>query len=269
MKKVLGIIISAMLLFSAAGCSLSGKSSSQASNSSSSATKSTELTVFAATSLTESLNELKTKYEASNSNVKIVFNFDSSGTLQKQIESGAEPDIFISAAKKQTDALEKGGYLVDGTRKDILKNTVVLIVPNDSSKGITSFEDCATDKVKLIALGNSDVPVGQYSEEIFNNLKIWDKVSAKSSLGTNVKEVLSQVENASADCGVVYKTDAISSKSVKIACTASEGTHSPVVYPAALVKTTKNKDAAKAFLDYLSTDEAQKVFETAGFTSAK
>lgn len=265
MKKVIGILLSAMLFLSVTGCS----SSSADSTAKTTAADPTEITVFAAASLTESLNEIKQKYETANPGVTLVFNLDSSGTLKTQIEEGAEPDIFISAAKKQVDGLEEGGYIVDGTRKDILKNTVVLIIPEASDKGISSFEDCATDKVSLIALGNSDVPVGQYSEEIFKSLKLWDDVSVKASLGTNVKEVLAQVENSSVDCGVVYSTDAASAKGIKVVCSAPEGSHSPVIYPAAIVTTTKNKDAAQAFLDYLSSDEAASIFESAGFTAVK
>jgi molybdate transport system substrate-binding protein len=283
MKKLTGLLLSAILFLSVTGCTSENPSeeTTTAQTESTSLTTASEktteeataeakeITVFAAASLTETLNAIKEKYEAENPGITLVFNFDSSGTLKTQVEEGAEPDIFISAAAKQVDGLEEGGYIIDGTRKNILKNTVVLIVPEASDKCIASFEDCATDKVSLIALGNSDVPVGQYSEEIFTYLNIWDSVLAKASLGSTVKEVLAQVENASVDCGIVYLTDAASGTGIKVVCAAPEGSHSPVIYPAAIVTTTKDKAAAQDFLDYLSSEEAMIIFESAGFSPAE
>jgi molybdate transport system substrate-binding protein len=140
-----------------------------------------------------------------------------------------------------------------------------LIVPADSEKGIASFKDCLTDKVTLMALGNADVPVGQYAEEIFKSLDGWEIAMGKASLGANVKEVLSQVESGSVDCGVVYATDAAAAKGVKVAANAPKDSHQPVVYPAAVLKASPNAQAAKAFLDYLGTPEAAAVFERIGF----
>jgi len=227
------------------------------------------LNVFAAASLTEALTEIATLYKASAPAVTLAFNFDSSGKLQTQIENGAEADVFFSAGKKQMDAL--AACCVDAaTRKDLLVNKIVLIVPKGSKAGIKSFQDCLTDKVKLIALGNSSVPVGQYSEEIFKNLNGWDKVSAKASLGTNVKEVLSQTESGSVDCGVVYATDAATSKGgITIVATAPEGSHAPAVYPIGVLKKTTNAEAAKAFVNFLSTPKAVAVFEKIGFNIVK
>ncbi len=177
--------------------------------------------------------------------------------------------MFLSAGQKQMDAVA-AEYVDPATRKDLLVNKIVLIVPSNSKAGIKSFADCATDKVKLIALGNSSVPVGQYSEEIFNSLKMWDKVSAKASLGTNVKEVLSQVESGSVDCGVVYATDAATSKGgIKVVANAPEGSHKPAVYPAAVLKKSANAEAAKAFLDYLNSPKATVVFKKIGFEIVK
>jgi molybdate transport system substrate-binding protein len=227
------------------------------------------LNVFAAASLTEAFTEIAALYKASAPAVTLTFNFDSSGKLQTQIENGAEADVFFSAGKKQMDALSE--CCIDGaTRKDLLVNKIVLIVPKASKAGIKSFEDCMTDKVKLIALGNSSVPVGQYSEEIFKTLKGWEKVSAKASLGSNVKEVLSQTESASVDCGVVYATDAATSKGgVVVVANAPEGSHAPAIYPIAVLKRTKNAEAAKAFVDYLSSPKAIAVFEKIGFNIVK
>jgi molybdate transport system substrate-binding protein len=227
-----------------------------------------ELNVFAAASLTESLTKISELYSAVQPDVTLSFNFDSSGTLQTQIESGAAADLFISAAKKQMDALEEGGYLLEGTRKNLLNNKVVLIVPEGSTLGLKSFEDVAGDAVKLVALGNSDVPVGQYAQEVFTTLGSWDAISAKASLGANVKEVLSQVASGSVDCGVVYATDAATAKGVTVVAEAPEGSHKPVVYPGAALKDSANADAAKAFLDYLTTPDAVAAFEAVGFAMA-
>jgi len=228
------------------------------------------LNVFAAASLTESLNEIAALYKTKNPAVTLSFNYDSSGKLQTQIENGAEADIFISAAVKQMNTLIDGGFVDTSTKKDLLLNRVVLIVPGNSSKGITSYNDVATNKVSLIALGNSAVPCGQYAEEIFKSLGVWDSIKSKISFGENVKEILSQVESASVDAGVVYSTDVATAKGdVKIVADAPAGSHSPVVYPAAVLKGTKDAKASKAFLDYLSTPEAVAVFEKIGFKVVK
>jgi len=228
------------------------------------------LNVFAAASLTESLNEIAEKYKAKNPAITLAFNYDSSGKLQTQIENGAEADLFISAAVKQMNTLVDGGFVDTATRKDLLLNKVVLIVPGNSTKGIASYNDVFTDKVSLIALGNSAVPCGQYAEEIFKSLGVWDGIQPKISFGGNVKEILSQVESGSVDAGVVYSTDVATAKGdVKIAADAPAGTHSPVVYPAAVLKGAKDSKAAKALLDYLSKPEAEAVFEKIGFSMVK
>ncbi|HML47375.1 MAG TPA: molybdate ABC transporter substrate-binding protein [Clostridia bacterium] len=225
----------------------------------------TELTVFAAASLTESLTAIAELYAAAAPDVTITYNFDSSGTLQTQIEAGAEVDLFLSAAQKQMNALTEGGYILEETKIDLLNNQVVLIVPAGSEIKLESFEAIAGDAVDLVALGNADVPVGQYAEEIFKFLGIWEAVSAKASLGTNVKEVLSQVESGAVDCGVVYATDAATTDGVEVVASAPEGSHTPVVYPAAVLKDSPNIEAAKAFLDFLTTDAAIEAFNAAGF----
>ncbi|MDR2555710.1 MAG: molybdate ABC transporter substrate-binding protein [Fibromonadaceae bacterium] len=226
------------------------------------------LNVFAAASLTEALNEIATLYKAAVPEATLTFNFDSSGKLQTQIENGAEADLFLSAGQKQMDAIA-AAYVDSTTRKDLLVNQVVLIVPKNSKKNIKSFEDCLGDKVSLIAIGNSSVPVGQYTEEIFKFLNGWDKITAKASLGTNVKEVLSQVESGSVDAGVVYLTDAATAKNVKVVTQAPKGSHKPTVYPAAVLKKSARSQEAKAFLDFLSTPKATAVFKKIGFEVVK
>ena len=166
------------------------------------------------------------------------------------------------------NALEEKGELAEGTRRDLLRNDVVLIVPNDSDKNISTFDDVATDKVSKIALGEpKGVPVGQYSEEIFTNLNILDDVKAKAVYGSDVRQVLAWTESGEVDCGVVYATDAAISDKVKVICAAPEGSHKPVIYPAAVIKSSKHLDAAKAFLEFTASEQAHKVFNKYGFKS--
>jgi molybdate transport system substrate-binding protein len=223
------------------------------------------LNVFAAASLTEALTEIAELYKKAAPNVTLHFNFNSAGTLQNQIENGADADLFLSAGQRQMNDLSSGNFINDTTRRNLLTNKVVLIVPENSTKGISSFQDVLTAKVSIIAMGNASTPLWQYSQEIFTFLNGWDKVPVKASLGSNVKEVLSQVESASVDCGIVFSTDAASGKNVKIAAFAPEGSHQPVVYPVAVVKGSKNPDAARAFLDFLGLPTATAVFEKIGF----
>ena len=267
MKKLMAVFLSLTLL-------LSG---SMALAEAAATAEPTELVVFAAASMTEALTQIAELYKTVAPAVTLTFNFDSSGTLQTQIEEGAQADVFISAGQKQMNELDisagaeknpKGqDFVMDGTRFDLLTNTVVLIVPEGSDKGIASFDDVATDKVSLIALGNSDVPVGQYAQDIFTYLGVWDQLNAdkKITFGTNVKEVLAQVESAAVDCGVVYISDAVTGKGITVVASAPEGSHKPVNYPAAVLKGTTHEQAAKDFLAFLKGKECAKVFTDIGF----
>ena len=270
MKRFIGLAIAAVMAFTAAGCSAqeSAETTEQAGK--------TEIVVFAAASMTDTMNEIAEMYKAVEPDVNIVYNFDSSGTLKTQIQEGADCDIFISAAQKQMNQLDINGgdentegldFVDTDTRFNLVSNSVVLITPVGNPADVESFEDLASDKVSLIALGNSDVPVGQYSEEIFNYMGIWDQLNSegKITFGSNVREVLAQVEEGAVDCGVVYSTDAATTDKVEIAAAAPEGSHQDVTYPAAVLKTSKNPEAAKAFIDYLKTGECTEVFEKAGF----
>lgn len=231
----------------------------------------TELSVFAAASMTESMNKIADMYKKVAPDVRIVYNFDSSGTLKTQIEQGAECDIFISAGQKQMNGLGDK-YIADGTRFNIVSNKVVMVVPKGhNKKKISDFKDVMTDKVALIALGNSDVPVGQYSVEIYKNLGLWDALekSGKVTYASNVKEVLSQTAAGAVDCGIVYSTDAATSPKVEIVADAPKDSHKPITYPAAVMKSTKNLEAAKAFAEYLKGDAASDVFKKIGFSIPK
>jgi molybdate transport system substrate-binding protein len=236
------------------------------------------VTVFAAASMTESMNRIAELYKKAAPDVTIVYNFDSSGTLKTQIQSGADCDIFISAGQRQMDQIdiaakpsvntEKLDFVLPGSRFDIVSNQVVLIVPRGRNpKGIDSFADVVTEKVSLVALGNSDVPVGQYSQEIYTSLGLWEKLNAMSKItfASNVKEVLVQVAANAVDCGVVYGTDAATSNGVDVVASAPEGSHRPIVYPAAILKRVRDEAAAKAFVEFLKGEESTNVFKTIGF----
>ena len=238
------------------------------------------LNIFAAASMTETLTEIQEMYKETAPNVTLVFNFDSSGTLKTQIQEGADCDIFISAAQKQMNQLDKDAdpevntegldFVLEGTRVNLLENKVVLAVPDGNPKDIQNFEDLGTDKLSLLALGNEDVPVGQYSTEILTNLGILDKLEAdgKITYGSNVKEVTTQVSEAAADAGIIYATDAYSA-GLTVVDQAGSDLCKQVIYPAAVLNISENQEAAKELLAYLQTDDCMKVFEAVGFTAAE
>lgn len=235
------------------------------SASNSSPTAQTTLTISAAASLKDSLEALKPIYTKEKPTVNLVYNFGSSGALQQQIEQGAKVDMFISAAKKQMDALEKKDFLVDGTRKNLLSNQMVLITPQNST-AVSNIQDLTSPRVKKIALGEpKSVPAGQYAQQILTSLKIADKIKSKVVYAKDVRQALNFVESGNADAGLVYLSDAKSTSKVKVVTTASANTHSPIVYPIAVLKSSKNVDAAKDFAQFLSSNEAKSIFEKQGF----
>lgn len=230
-----------------------------------------ELTVFAAASLTETLTQIAGDYKTAAPDVTIVFNFDSSGTLKTQVEEGADCDLFLSAAPKQMNELEELDLVVRDSRIDLLENRVALTVPAGNPAGIASF-DGLSERLEagtvLLAMGNADVPVGQYTQKIFTYYGLDEAALAEAgrlSYGSNVKEVASQVSEAAVDCGVIYATDAASA-GLTVVDTATGEMCGRVVYPAAVLNTGGNQEAARAFLDYLTGDEAGAVFAPAGFT---
>lgn len=256
MKKMISVLLAAMLLTLAA-CGQK--------------TQNTELTVFAAASLTETLTEIKTAYEKDHPGVTITCNFDSSGTLLTQIQEGAACDLFLSAAPKQMNALEEAGSLAEGSRIDLLENQVVLCVPEGNPKGLDSFDALAQalrQRDVLLAMGNSDVPVGQYTQKIFACYGL-DEESLNAAgvltCGSNVKEVTTQVSEGTVDCGIIYATDAFSA-GLDVVDTATADMCGQVIYPVAALKNSKHPEEAQAFLDYLRTPEAGSVLEAVGFT---
>jgi molybdate transport system substrate-binding protein len=225
------------------------------------------LLVSAAASLTEAMGDIEKLYKEDHPNVSFTFNLASSGKLQQQIEQGAPADIFISAAKGKMDALQEKDLIVNETRKDIVKNTLVLVVDkgNEDIKGFNDLE-----KARTIAIGEPEsVPAGKYASEALTNMNLFDKLQSKLVYAKDVRQVLAYVESGDADAGLVYQTDANISDKVKVVEVAAENTHSPLVYPIAVVKDSKNLEDAKAFVDFLSTDKAAAVFEKYGFSTIK
>ena len=246
------------------------------------ASEKTELVVFAAASMTETLNQIKTDYEAQHKDITLTYNFDSSGTLKTQIQEGATCDVFISAAQKQMDQLdaskdntanpEQLDFINSDSRMDLLENKVVLVVPESNPENINSFDDLKSKLESgdvLLAMGNSDVPVGQYTQKILQYWGLDEKALADAgeiTYGSNVKEVTTQVSEGSADCGVVYYTDAYSA-GLKIVGEATEEMCGKTIYPAAVMKNSEHPEQAQEFLAYLSSDAAAKVFEKVGFAA--
>lgn len=240
-----------------------------------------ELTVFAAASLTETLTELGERYHWEHPNISIILNFGSSGDLARQIQEGAECDVFLSAAPKQMDALDGSlrgdttknpnglNLLMDGSRLDLLENRVVLAVPEGNPGDIHNFANLA-DRLRagnvLLAIGNPDVPAGQYSRKIFDYFNINEDAAASClTYGANVKEVVSQVQEAAADCGIIYATDAFSGN-LEVVDEATVEMCGRVIYPGAVLSDSRHRADALEFLDYLSTEEASAVFRWVGFT---
>ncbi|PSF37921.1 molybdate ABC transporter substrate-binding protein [Aphanothece hegewaldii CCALA 016] len=225
-----------------------------------------EILVSAAASLKDALEEIKPIYTKEKGKISLIYNFGSSGSLQQQIEQGAPVDVFISAAKKQMDALQDKKLLLDGTRKNLLKNQMVLIVPK-SNTTIKSFQDLATDKTKKIAMGEpKSVPAGQYAQEVLTSLGLLNKVTNKVIYAKDVRQVLSYVATGNVDAGFVYLTDAKTSDDVKIVATASEKSHSQIIYPVAVIKDSKNINDAKDYVEFLSSNRAKNIFRKYGFT---
>ena len=283
--SVVGAVGAAAALTACGGAVSSTASSAAASSeaaSSEAAGESVELIVFAAASLTETLNAIAQDYSAENPGVTFRFNFDSSGTLKTQIQEGADCDLFLSAGQKQMNQLDitasadvntDGLDFVDpSTRVDLLENKVVLCVPEGSDKGIDSF-DALAEHLKaediLFCMGNSDVPVGQYTQKILAYYDLDEEALAAAGVityGSNVKEVTTQVSEASVDAGVVYCTDAYSAGLTPVD-EATKEMCGQVIYPAAVMKNALHAEAAKEFLAYLRTDKAATVFESVGFTA--
>ena len=275
------MIVCSLMLTALFGCGQASQTANGAQDTRSAQT--TELTVFAAASMTETLNRIAEDYKAVEPNVSLTFNFASSGDLLSQIKEGADCDVFISAAPKQMNALDGSlkddadknpdglDELLDGTRIDLLENKVVLAVPEGNPKNIDSFDKLA-DRLGagegFLAIGNSDVPVGQYTRKILAHYGLDEQSLADAGVltyGSNVKEVTTQVSEGAVDCGIIYATDAYSA-GLESVDEATADMCGQVIYPAAVLRNSAHPDEAKAFLDYLTGEDAGKVFESVGFT---
>ena len=274
-KKILGFLsISILPLPLVVGCApRSGSLRDRINNSllenPSQAAPLTQLTVSAAASLKNVMEEIELLYPKKHPETEIIYNFASSGSLQRQIEHGAPVDVFISAATKQMDALEKQDLLLTETRRDLLKNQMVLVTPTSNKNNnlkLDNFDDLTTKEITTIALGEpNSVPAGKYAQEVLTYFKIADKVNSKAVYGKDVRQVLNYVATGNVDAGIIYHTDAQVSDNVKIVAIAPETSHSPVIYPIAIIKDSDNPEAARELVEFLTTPEAQAVFEEYGF----
>ena len=273
--KILGWLnVSILSLFLLVGCSLQnisrrGLFSNIRLTNFSQASPSTQLIVSAAASLKDVMEEIKLIYQQKHPETEIIYNFASSGSLQRQIEQGAPVDVFISAANKQMNALEKQGLLLKGTSQYLLKNQLVLVTPaNNQTRNVKldNFNDLTNQEINTIALGEpNSVPAGKYAQEVLTSFKIVDRVNAKAIYGKDVRQVLNYVATGNVDAGIVYRTDVRVTDNIHIVSTAPENTHSPVIYPIAAIKDSDNPEAATKLIEFLTTPEAQKIFEEYGF----
>jgi len=259
MKKILVLLgIALAIIALVAGC---GTAKEQLNNAQ---VEPVILTISAAASLKDAAEELKEIYMTKHPEVKITYNFASSGTLQKQIEEGAPVDVFISAGKQQMDALAEKGLIVEETRQDLLSNEIVLITQSD--RNLAGFDDLAGSDVEKISIGTPEsVPAGKYAKEALVSMGLWDKIQSKLVLARDVRQVLTYVETGNVDAGLVYSSDTFTGKGIKIVAAAPAGSHEPVVYPMAVVKGTKHPEEAKAFIEFISGNEAAQIFIKYGF----
>lgn len=224
------------------------------------------IVVSAAASMQDALKTIAADYRRQQPGTTVRFNFASSGTLQRQIESGAPVDIFISAARKNMDELQTGGLILADTRRNLASNRLVLIIPQNSRAAVRSFGDLKKPQATRVAIGApQSVPAGKYAQELLQKIGIWNVVEKKSVRTKDVRGVLTQVELGNVTAGIVYRTDALISSKVRVVSTAPEKLHAPIVYPLAVIKASKNQAAARRFTAYLTSAPAQKVLRRFGF----
>lgn len=276
-KRIGAVVLAVCMVLSCAGCGgSSNKGASEETTEVTTEGRNSKILVAAAASLQATFdNELIPLFEKENPEITVEGTYASSGDLQQQIESGLDADVFFSAATSNMDTLAEEKLIDEDTVVDLLKNNIVLITPKESKLGINSFKDIT--KADTIAIGDPEsVPAGKYAKEILTNLGVYNEVEKKASLGASVTEVLSWVAEGSADAGIVYATDAQTEntngddKEVEVVATAEDSMmQTPVVYPVGVVSASTHKDEAKAFEDFLQTDEAKAILEKAGFTINK
>ncbi|MDQ6419628.1 molybdate ABC transporter substrate-binding protein [Paenibacillus sp. LHD-117] len=226
-----------------------------------------QLTISAAASLTDALEEIKGIYESQHTNVKLLFNFGASGALQTQIEEGAPADLFLSASPKNMKALVDGGFIEPDKQMNLLGNELVVVVPADSKLTLSTLQDLQKPDVKRIAIGIPEsVPAGNYAKEALTKETLWDALQPVLVQAKDVRQVLSYVETGNVDAGFVYRTDALSSTDSKVAFAVAPGSYAPIQYPAGIVKATEHPEEAAGFYDFLQSKEALDVFVKYGFS---
>ncbi|MGG0790631.1 molybdate ABC transporter substrate-binding protein [Peribacillus simplex] len=263
MKKIYLMIFSIMMLvIVGAGCSSDEEKSAEKQTQQ--ADEKVELTISAAASLQDSLNDIKKSFEKENANVKVHYNFGASGALQQQISQGAPVDLFFSAAEDKFEKLVAEDLIEENNGIDLVGNELVLVVPKESDKEIKRIDDIT--KATKISIGTPEsVPAGQYAKQTLENLNLWKEIEGKLVYAKDVSQVLTYVETGNVDAGLVYKTDALNSEKVDIVATAKEDLHDPIIYPVGMIKDSSHPKEAQLFYDYLQSEDSIKVFEKYGF----
>ena len=265
MKKISLILVFLMVFaFALTGCG--GQAEEEAPAAEGPTDEAVEVNISAAASLTDALTEIQSEY-AKESNAILQFNFASSGALQKQIGEGAPCDLFLSASKAHMDTLEEAGLIENDSRKNLLGNSITLIAASEKEGVVQGYESLTSDDVASISIGTPEsVPAGKYAQQTLQNLGIWDQIEDKIVYAKDVRQVLEYVDTGNVDCGLVYSSDTIVMETGVIVENLPEDSHDPIVYPAALIKDSAQREAAAKFLDFLQTDYAKGVFEKYGFT---
>lgn len=264
-RWITGMVLIAVMVLALAGCASPGEDREALSEEGTPESEPVTLNLSVAASLTDAMLEIQQLYATECPHISLEFNFGSSGSLQQQIEQGAPTDIFMSAATKQMDELQEQDLLLAETRLDLLENELVLVVPRGYT-GIANFTDLIKDEIALVSIGDpASVPAGKYAQETLIALKIWEQLEPKLLLAKDVRQVLAYVENEEVQVGAVYRTDANISDKVEVAAAAPEGSHSPLIYPVAVIKDSPHPEEAKALLAFLANEQSQAVFEKYGF----
>lgn len=258
MHRIGWIVLFLLLIFFTQACSKEDPAALQPQRA--------EILISAAASLTDALNEMKDSFEKEHPAIAVQFNFGSSGKLAKQIEQGAPSDVFLSASKKDMDYLGEKELIIKESRVDFTHNKLVLIAQQESQAAYRSFKEIKTDEIQHIAMGEPDiVPAGQYAKQVLEAVHLWEFLQGKLVLGSDVRQVLTYVESGNAELGIVYSSDAVISKKVKVIAVADSQWHEPIVYPGAILAGTQHKEEAQAFLNYISSDRAKAILEKYGF----
>lgn len=266
-KKFSGLLIFVLMLtFILTACNYNNSASKETETASKPAEKQVELIISAAASLTDAAKEIATTFKKEYPNITITYNFGASGSLSQQIEQGAPADLFLTASKKDMDALAEKGLINKDSRIDFASNDMVVVTGKSNKLTLSNFKDISNLNVNNIVLGNPKaVPAGRYGKESLENAGAWDKIKNKVVYASDVRQVLAQVESGNADLAFVYNSDALQSKDVKIVTKVDSSLHSPIIYPGAIIKSSKNQDAAKLYLDFLNSEKGKSILKSYGF----